>query len=60
MCPKSFVKIGPVTAEIFRIWANFSRTNISWTNVTMTVEIEGPRNYLKSLVRIVTVTIGIC
>ena len=46
LCPKSFVKIGSVTAEIFMIWANFARTNVSWTNVTMTVEIEGPRNYL--------------
>ena len=46
LCPKSFVKIGSVTAEIFLIWANSARTNVSWTNVTMTVEIEGPRNYL--------------
>ena len=46
LCPKSFVKIGSVTAEIFLIWANFARTNVSWTNVTMTVESECPRNYL--------------
>ena len=46
LCPKSFVKIGSVTAEIFFIWANSARTNVSLTNVTMTVEIEGPRNYL--------------
>ena len=37
--PKSFVKIWSVTAEIFMIWANFARTNVSWTNVTMTVDI---------------------
>ena len=49
LCPKSFVKIGSVTAEIFLIWANSARTNVSWTNVTMTVEIEGPRKYLYSL-----------
>ena len=43
--PKRFVKIGSVISEIFMIWANFARTNVSSTNVTITVEIEGPRNY---------------
>ena len=54
--PKIFVKIGSVTSEIFTIWANFARTNVSWTNVTMAVDIEGHRNYLQSLVRIGSVT----
>ena len=45
LCPKSFVKIGSEKAEIFMIWANFARTNVSWTNVTMTVEIKDSRNY---------------
>ena len=33
------VKIGSVTIEIFLIWANVARTNVSWTNVTVTVGI---------------------
>ena len=33
------VKIGSVTAEIFLIWTNVTRTKVAWTNVTMTVEI---------------------
>ena len=33
----SLVKIGSVTAEIFQIWANVARTNVAWTNVTVTV-----------------------
>ena len=37
--PKCFVKIGPVTAEIFMIWANVVRTNVASTNVTVTVDI---------------------
>ena len=37
---KSFVKIGPVTAEILLSW-----TNVAWTNVTITVDIfkHGPK-----------------
>ena len=34
------VKIGLVTAEIFLIWTNVVRTNVAWTNVTMTVGIS--------------------
>ena len=37
--PKSFVKIGPVTAEILLIWPNVTRAYVSWTNVTITVGI---------------------
>ena len=37
LCPKFFVKIRSVTAEIFLIWANFAMTNVSWTNVTMSL-----------------------
>ena len=37
--PYSFVKIKLVTAEIFLIWTNVARTNVVWTNVTMTVGI---------------------
>ena len=36
---KSFIKIGSVTAEIFLIWTNVARTNVTWTNVTLTVGI---------------------
>ena len=32
--PKSFVKVGSVTAEILLIWTNVARTYVSWTNVT--------------------------
>ena len=35
--PKSLVKIGPVTTEIFLIGTNVARTNVAWTNVTVTV-----------------------
>ena len=31
------VKIGSVTAEIFLIWTYVARTNVAWTNVTVTV-----------------------
>ena len=37
--PKSLVKIGPVTAEILLIWTNVAKTNVAWTNVTITVGI---------------------
>ena len=37
--PKSLVKIGSVTAEIFLIWTNVARTDVAWTNVTVTVGI---------------------
>ena len=30
---------GSGTAEIFMIWTNFVRTNVAWTNVTVTVGI---------------------
>ena len=36
---KSFIKIGPVTAEIILKWTNVARTNVAWTNVNMTVNI---------------------
>ena len=36
---KSLVKIGSVKAEIFLIWTNVARTNVAWTNVTVTVGI---------------------
>ena len=37
--PKSFVKIGPVTAEILLIWTNLIRAYVAWTNVAITVGI---------------------
>ena len=37
--PKSLVRIGSVTTEIFLIWTNVARTNIGWTNIIMTVGI---------------------
>ena len=37
--PKSLVKIGSVTAEIFLIWTIVARTTVAWTNVNMTVGI---------------------
>ena len=37
--PITKVKIGSVRAEIFLIWANVARTNIAWTNITITVGI---------------------
>ena len=36
---QSLVKIMSVSAEIFLIWTNVARTNITWTNVTVTVKI---------------------
>ena len=47
--PKSFVKIGPVTAEILLIWTNVTRTygssgpgrGKSWTNVTFFLKVRG-------------------
>ena len=35
----SSVKFMSVTAEIFLIWTNVARTNITWANVTVTVGI---------------------
>ena len=35
--PKSLVKIGSVTAEILLIWTNVTKTNVTWTNVKVTV-----------------------
>ena len=37
--PKSLVKIGSVTADIFLIWTNVARTYVALTNVTITVGI---------------------
>ena len=34
---KNLVKIGWVTAEIFLIWTNVTRTNIAWTNITISI-----------------------
>ena len=31
------MKIGSVRAEIFLIWTNVAKTNVAWTNVTVTV-----------------------
>ena len=36
---KSFVKIGPVTAEILLIWTNVTKAYVAWTNVTIIVGI---------------------
>ena len=36
---KKFGQIGSVTAEIFLIWTNVARTNVSWIYVTMTAGI---------------------
>ena len=36
---KSLVKVRYITAEIFLIWTNVARTNVAWTNVTLTVGI---------------------
>ena len=43
---KSLDKIGSVTGEIFLIWANVAKTNVSWTNVTgkLASVKGGPRN----------------
>ena len=43
---KSLVKVRYITAEIFLIWTNVVRTNVAWTNVTLTPKIcsFGPRN----------------
>ena len=47
------VNIGSVTtAEIFLIWTNVTRTNVAWTNATVTVQ----ETYLKILVKIGSVT----
>ena len=38
--PKYYlVKIGSVTSKIFLKWTNVTRTNVAWTNVTVTVGI---------------------
>ena len=36
---KNLVKIGSVTAEMFLIWTNVTRTNVARTNVTFIVGI---------------------
>ena len=40
------VKIGSLIAELFLIWAKVAKTNVAWTNVTVTVASvkDGPRN----------------
>ena len=35
----SLIKVGSVTAKIFLIWTYVTRTNVAWTNVTVTVGI---------------------
>ena len=37
--PKSLFIIGSVRPEILLIWTNVTRTNVAWTNVTMTLDI---------------------
>ena len=32
--PSKLAKIGSITAKIFLIWTNVTRTNVAWTNVT--------------------------
>ena len=39
LCPKMFVKIGAVIAEILLIWANVTRAYVAWTNATVIVGI---------------------
>ena len=34
---KNFIKIGSLTAEIFLIRTNVAKTNVAWTNATVTV-----------------------
>ena len=43
--PLKFVQIGSVRAEIFLLWKNVARRNVTWTNITLTFEIgqECPR-----------------
>ena len=36
---KSLVKIGSVIAELFLIWTKVAKTNVAWTNVTVTVRM---------------------
>ena len=36
---KSLDKIGSVIAELFLIWTKVAKTNVAWTNVTVTVRI---------------------
>ena len=51
------VQIESETAEIFLIWTNVARTNVAWTNVSVTVQLKMvPGTYLKSLVKIGSVT----
>ena len=39
MGTKSLVKIGSVIGELFLIWTKVAKTNVAWTNVTVTVFI---------------------
>ena len=34
------MKIGSERAEIFLIWTNVAKTNVAWTNVTVTVTVN--------------------
>ena len=36
---KKLIEIVSVVAEIFLIWTIVARTNVAWTNVTVTVSI---------------------
>ena len=52
MSPKSFVKIGSVTAEILLIGTNVASTKFAWTNVNLMF----PGICLLSLIKIGSVT----
>ena len=45
MSPKSFVKIGSVTAEILLIGTNVDNTNVAWTDVSMNLLKRVPGTY---------------
>ena len=69
LAPNNVVKIGSVTAEIFPIWTNVARTNVTWTNVTLTVGIcskcsQEPTLKVSSKIRSVTaeilLTLSLC
>ena len=57
------MKIGSVRAEIFLIWTDVVKTNVAWTNVTVTAEISLIwTNVVRTNVAWtnVTLTVGIC
>ena len=37
------VTIESITAEILLIWKNVARTNVAWTNVHLTIDLDFPR-----------------